>query len=158
MSEDLYMEFLNMVAPYDQSYVNALHQYMITQGCKVEIKPAKSGYVVSYRLDKLVVANFVFRKGGVVFRLYGDGYSDYRDALESLPAAMKKEIERASACKRLINPDDCNSRCKMGYDFELDGNHHQKCRYNAFMFLITDESKPFIQSLAECEIEQRKQA
>ena len=32
---------------------------------------------------------------------------------------MKKEITKASVCKRLINPNDCNPKCAMGYDLKI---------------------------------------
>lgn len=72
--------------------------------------------------------------------------------LDTLPAKMKKEIIKASVCKRLINPDDCNPKCVMGYDFIMDEERYQKCRYMAFMLTITEESAPYIQKFLENEL------
>ena len=74
------------------------------------------------------------------------------DFLDTLPAGMKKEIAKASVCKRLINPEDCNPKCVMGYDFIMDKEHYQKCRYMAFMPTITEESTPYIIKLLEKEV------
>ena len=65
---------------------------------------------------------------------------------------MKKEIRKASACKRLINPDDCNPKCIMGYTFVLDGEWHQKCRYMAFQLTLSEESNPYIMQFLEKEL------
>lgn len=152
MNEELYLEFLDCVPMYHKSFVNELNTFFINHGCKLELKPAKSGYVASYRLNKKVICNFVFRKKGMLFRLYGDNYKHYHEMLEHLPASMQKEIATASACKRLIDPQACNSKCHMGYDITIQGNHYLPCRYDGFMFLITDESKPYIKQLATQEI------
>ena len=81
----------------------------------------------------------------------GDSLEEYMDFLDTLPSGMKKEIAKASVCKRLINPEDCNPKCVMGYDFIMDKEHYQKCRYMAFMLTITEESTPYIIKLLEKE-------
>ena len=153
MNEELYLEFLDCVPMYNRHFVNELHTLFTSHGCKLELKQARNGYVASYQLKKKVVCNFVFRKKGMLFRLYGDNYKHYSAILEHLPASMQKEIAAASVCKRLVvDPQSCNPKCHMGYDITIQGNHYQPCRYNGLMFLITDESKPYIRQLATQEI------
>jgi hypothetical protein len=72
--------------------------------------------------------------------------------LDTLPAEMKKEISKASICKHLVNPDDCNPKCVMGYDFIMDKVRYQKCRYSAFMLTITEESISYIKKFLQNEI------
>ena len=97
----------------------------------------------------------VFRKKGLMMRIYADNILSYSDVLTKCPDIMKKDIKKAGVCKRLINPDDCNSRCPLGYDFILDGERQQKCRYG-FMFYLTDETKPYLQEIVKLEIEARE--
>jgi len=60
---------------------------------------------------------------------------------------MKDLIKKSGSCKRLLNPDDCNSRCLMGFDFMLDGERQQKCHNGAFMFPLNDETKPYVNDM-----------
>ena len=55
----------------------------------------------------------------------------------------------------LLNPDDCNARCIMGFDFILDGERQQKCRNGAFMFSLNDETKPYVNVLVLREMQLR---
>lgn len=143
--------FLKDVNPIYQEYVGQTHEYLLQSGCKVKYQLAKSGYVVSYShiKDKHVVANFVFRKSGLVIRIYGDYVNRYIEFMETLPDTMIKAIEKAPDCKL------CNSRCLKGYVFSIKGTRHQKCRYNSFMFAINDESIPYIKGFLENEIRER---
>ena len=65
---------------------------------------------------------------------------------------IKKEIKKASVCKRLVNPDDCNPKCVMGYTFMLDGERYQKCRYMAFQPALSEENNPYIMEFLEKEL------
>ena len=67
-----FKEFLSAVAPEYQSFVEKLNNKLIEQGCDLVIKEAKSGYAASYQLEKKTVMNWVFRKSGVLARIYGD--------------------------------------------------------------------------------------
>ena len=64
---------------------------------------------------------------------------------------MKKAIRKASVCKRLIDPDDCNPRCQTGYTFTLDGESFQKCRYMAFFFNVNENTLPSLLAFLEQE-------
>ena len=55
-------EFLASVSEQNQEFVKELHNQLMESGCKIEIKSAKSGYMVSYLYHKKTIANYVFRK------------------------------------------------------------------------------------------------
>ncbi len=134
-------DFKQSLKPAEQAGVQALHEALLNQGCQAEIKEAKSGYTVSYlKPDRKTLANFVCRKSGVKLRLYPESISRYEAFLSTLPEAMKKAIRKASVCKRLIDPDDCNPRCQTGYTFTMDGELFQKCRYMAFFFTVNEST------------------
>ena len=78
------------------------------------------------------------------------------DILDTLPEKVKKEIKKASVCKRLINPDDCNPKCVMGYTFVLDGQQYQKCRYMAFQPTLSEENNLYIKQFLEKELRSGK--
>jgi len=149
-------DFLMNVDPAYHEFVSQIHQFLLENECVMKMDVAKSGYLVSYSdKNKRVIANFVFRKSGLVIRIYGDAVNQYNDFIETLPDGMAKAIEKAPVCKRLIDSTKCNSKCRMGYEFTLKGVHHQKCQYNAFMFLVNDESIPFISEFLKKELAAR---
>jgi hypothetical protein len=127
--------------------------YSEIQGADYEVKEAKMGYLVSYLLNKKTIANYVSRKKGLIIRLYANCINQYMGFLDILPDGMVKTIRDAPICKRLMNHDTCNSKCPMGYDFVLRGQRLQKCRSNAFMFLLCAESNPFIKTFLKNELE-----
>jgi hypothetical protein len=149
-------DFLMDVYPGYHEFANQTRDFLLSSGCAMKISTAKSGYLVSFAdKNKRVIANFVFRKSGLVIRIYGDAVNEYNDFLETLPGAMIKAIEKAPVCKRLIDLTKCNSKCRMGYQFTLNGAFHQKCQYNCFMFPVNDESIPFISDFLRKEIAAR---
>ena len=143
--------FLLNVNPLYQDFVQQTHAYLFENGCKLKLQLAKNGYVVSYShsKSKRVLLNFVFRKSGLVTRIYGDLVNQYMDFLETLPDAMIKSVAKAPVCRL------CNDRCNKGYAFSIKGTDYQKCRYNCFMFTVDDENIPFIRSFLEHEIHER---
>jgi hypothetical protein len=149
-------DFLKDVNPAYIDFATRTHEYLLENGCAVKIDMAKNGYLVSYSdKKKRVILNFVFRKSGLVTRIYGDAINSYIDYVETIPEAMIKAIEKAPACKRMLDSSKCNSRCRMGYDFMLKGAHWQKCQYNCFMFPVTHESSPYIRRFLENELNAR---
>ncbi len=147
--------YIQTVQEKDLEFVQEIYD-QLTQNdlCTCEIKPAKSGSVVSFiRKDtKKTLANLVTRKAGMKLRIYADHVRQYEDFLDTIPEKMKKEIKKASICKRLVNPEDCNPRCFMGYTFHLDGELYKKCRYMAFMITLSLENSPFILQILEKEL------
>lgn len=152
-----YQDFLNGVSPEYQGFARQTHGFLLENGYKIKIDLAKSGYVVSYShiKTKKVIVNFVFRKGRLVIRIYGNNVNGYIDFMQTLPEEMIKMIEKASVCKRLVDLAKCNSRCPMGYDFSVKGDRYIKCRYNCFMFEINAEHIPFIKTFIENEVTER---
>ena len=152
--EEKFDMFMETVDERFRSFVNQINEYLAENVCKCDIKLQKSGYVVSYVLNssKRTLATFVSRKTGMKLRIYPEHIGEYQSFLDSLPEKIKKEIKKASACKRLINPDDCNPKCIMGYTFVLDGERYQKCRYMAFQPTLSVENNPFIMQFLEKEL------
>jgi hypothetical protein len=139
-------QFLEAVDTGNKPFVEDLHSYMLNHGCKVTFEEKKSGFLASYKYGKpqKAILNFVFRKNGMLARIYGERISGYPDFLNTLPPEMVKSIENAGICKRLVH-NTCSPKC-MGYDFTIGKEHFQKCRYCCFEFLMTGESNPYIKS------------
>ena len=153
MIDKNYDEFLETTGA-SRNLVEDINNFLLDSNCKREIKTAKSGFTVSYlfRDTKRTLATFVCRKTGIKIRIFPQHLNEYTGFLDTLPAKMKKEIAKASVCKRLVNPNDCNPKCVMGYDFIMDKERYQKCRYMAFMPSITEESTPYIKKFLQNEL------
>jgi len=149
-------QFIDAVEAGNKPFVQNLHNYLLDSGCKVTFEEKKSGYLASYKHGKppKTLINFIFRKQGILTRIYGERIGGYSNFLNSLPLEMVKSIESAGTCGRLAN-NTCNPKCT-GYDFMIGNEHFQKCRYNCFEFLMTDENNPFIQSFIEHELKERQ--
>jgi len=148
-------QFTEAVDADNRQFVQDLHNYLLDNGCKVTFEEKKSGYLASYKYGKppRVIMNFVFRKQGMLTRIYGEKIGGYPDFLNTLPKEMVQSIESAGICKRLVN-NTCSPKCS-GYDFMIGNEHFQKCRYSCFEFLMTGESNPYIKSFVEHELKER---
>lgn len=153
-----FKEFLSTVSPEYQAFVEKLHEQLIEQGCDLVIKEAKSGYAVSYQLEKKTVMNWVFRKAGILARIYGDNAGKYEEIIASLPADMQKKMTVSRDCKRLIDPNACSDTCVKGFVYTLNGNIHKKCRNDGMFFLLTNEAAEYIAGLVCAEVVARKSA
>lgn len=71
-------------------------------------------------------------------RIYPEHIQEYQIFLDTLPET---------------NPDDCNSKCVMGFTFVLDGEKYQKCRYMAFQPTLSEENNPYIRQFLEKELQ-----
>jgi len=154
-----FSDFLIAVGAPHQEFIQQLHKYLTENACVTEIKEAANGYVVSYvhKPTKRTVANYVFRKKAPMLRVYADHVLSYTDHLTHWPESMKDTIRKGGTCKQLLDPTTCNIRCLGGFDFLLDGERQQKCRYHtAFTFLLTDEAKPHLLEIMKREIEARQ--
>ena len=149
-----YKLFCETVDERFRYFVDDINDYLIENQCKSDIKSAKSGYLVSYVLKdtKRTLATFVSRKTGMKLRIYPEHIGQYQSFLNTLPEKMKKDIKKASVCKRLINPYACNPKCIMGYSFSLDDEAYQKCRYMAFMPTLSEENNSYIKKFLEKEL------
>ena len=148
-------QFLETVDADNKSFVTDLHNYLLDSGCKVAFEEKKSGFLASYKIGKppKALLNFVFRKNGMLTRIYGERIGKYPDFLNTLPPEMVEHIANSGVCKRLVS-NGCSTKC-IGYDFTIANEHFQKCRYNCFEFLITDVSKPYIREFIENELKER---
>lgn len=153
MTDKNYDEFLELTGAV-RDFAEDINGFLLDHDCRREIKTAKSGFTVSYLLPdtKKTFATFVCRKTGIKIRIFPRRLNEYMDFLDTLPPKMKKEIAKASVCKRLVNPDECNPKCVTGYDFIMDNVRYQKCRYMAFMPTITEETTPYIKKLLQNEL------
>ena len=133
-----FREFLTAVEPKHRAFVEKLNYKLIEQGCNLAIKEVKSGYAASYQLEKKTVMNWVFRKSGVLARIYGDNAGRYRDVIASLPADMQKKMTASRDCKRLIDPNACSGTCVKGFVYTLNGDTYKKCRNDGMFFLLTN--------------------
>lgn len=153
MTDKNYDDFLEITGA-SKNLVEDINDFLLNSGCKRESKTAKSGFTVSYLFQntKKTLATFVCRKTGIKIKIFPQRLNEYVAFLDTLPEKMKKEITKASVCKRLVNPNDCNPKCVMGYDFIMDKKRYQKCRYMAFMPSINEESLPYIKKFLQNEL------
>lgn len=148
-------QFLEAVDADHQAFILDLHNYLTDNGCKITLEEKKSGPFASYKhtKSKKSIVNLLSRKKGMLVRIYGENANNYLDFLNALPEDMVQAIAKASICKRLVH-NTCSPKCS-GYDVTIKGERFQKCRYGGFEFLITDESKPYIKSFVENELNER---
>ena len=146
-------DFLADVHPLHRGFAQDIHDLLTGEGYKMKMERKANGFLVSYAHPKTrrSLLNFVFRKGALVTRIYADHLGAYGDFLDALPEAMEREVARATNCKRLIDPADCNSRCPMGYDFMIGERRYRKCRYSCFQFAVREESVPVLEGFIERE-------
>ncbi|MDE6731260.1 MAG: hypothetical protein K2J77_00090 [Oscillospiraceae bacterium] len=145
-------DFLQSVGESNRAFVAELHEFLTENGCKCDIKEAKSGFVVSYLKAKKTLMNYVQRKTGTKARIYAANVGSYQEMLDTLPPKMKSDIIKAAPCKRLLDPTACNPKCSMGYTFTMDGEEYKKCRSTAFMFALSEENNGSIREFLEREL------
>lgn len=151
-----FKEFQSAVAPEHQMFVGKLNDKLIEQFCNLVIEETKSGYAATYQLEKKTVMNWVFRKSGVLARIYGDNAGKYEDIIASLPADMQKKMTTSRDCKRLIDPYACSDTCVKGFVYDLNGETHKKCRNDGMFFHLTNETAGHIAGLVCAEVTVRK--
>ena len=140
-------DFFKEVEPAHQSFARTTHEMLTMGGYKMKMESKASGLFVSYSHPKTKrsLLNFVFRKIGLLARLYPDNAST-RFSMDNLPASMEKELVKAPDCKM------CSEKCTKGNKFLLRGQAYDKCRYNSFLFAVTEESKPVLIEWIEKEV------
>lgn len=151
--DDNFMLFLNDIPAHLQGFVLELDDYLLKKESKRNIKSAKSGFVASYinPATEKTLLNYVFRKTGVKMRIYAAGVGGYDAILNDFPEKMKKEIIKASDCKKLIG-EICSPTCPAGYTFTMDGEEYKKCRSMAFFHDLDEESADYILKLLKAEL------
>ncbi len=125
-----FKEFLSAVAPEYQAFVKKLDNKLMEQGCETRHQRSEKR-LYRFISTKKTVMNWVFRKSGILARIYGDNAGRYEDIIASLPADMQKKMTTSRDCKRLIDPNACSDTCVKGFVYTLNGNAHKKCRNDA---------------------------
>ena len=145
---DTFNDFLITVEAQHQGFVQAMHEKLIEKNFKIKIESKASGFFVSYSHSKTKrsLLNFLFRKNGLLVRIYPSNTEV--KVPSDLTASMKKEIEKSPDCKL------CNDKCPKGYNFSINGQLYDRCRYNAFLFAVTEESKSVLTEWIQAEINQ----
>ena len=155
-----YEDFLQSVAEEDRAFVEQMHARFLEFDCKADVKEAKQGFAVSYyylkEKKKIVIMNYVFRKKGMLVRIYARHIDRYQQVLNCLPEAMKMDVIKGGDCKRLTGVSVCSPTCTAGYEFEMDGKKYQKCKNSAFFWLVSSDSKDFILQILENELREAK--
>jgi len=141
-------DFVEAIEPWHRAFVLNTHELLMTAGYKLKIEDKASGLFASYSHPKTKrsLLNFLFRKSGMLTRLY-PGRVD-GGIPDNLTPLMEKEIDKAPACKL------CSEKCTKGYKFSIRGQAYDKCRYNAFLFTVTEENKPILSGWIQKEAEQ----
>jgi len=148
-------QFLEAVDISQRAFIHDVHNYLTDNGCKEKVEEKKSGFFASYKhvKSKRAIVNFLFRKKGLIVRIYGENADKYLDFLNTLPGEMVQSIEGASICKQLVY-GTCSPKCR-GYDVTIKGNRFQRCRYGAFQFVVSNENNPYIKLFVENEVNER---
>ena len=122
LMDEKFKMFMETVDERFHRFVNQINEYLTENGCKCDIKLQKSGYVVSYVLNsrKRTLATFVSRKTGMKLRIYPEHIQEYQSFLDTLPEKLKKEIKKASVCKRLVLSEENNSYIRQFLEKELE--------------------------------------
>lgn len=151
-----YDDFIKTVDEDNLAFVNDVHTMLLDKGCKLEIKEAKSGYVVTYAYTenkkKIALMNYVFRKSGMMARIYARHVNMYQALLDSFTQSMKKNVIKAGDCKRLTGVSECSPTCTAGYDFMMDGENYKKCKNAAFFWKVESGSMGHIKTMLENEL------
>jgi len=140
-------DFIAATAPQHQNFVKTTHEGLTATGCKLKIESKASGLFASYKhaKTKKSLANLLFRKSGLLVRLYPGNKTPEIPA--ALTATMIKEIDKAIDCKY------CSEKCPKGYQFSVGSHAYDKCHYGAFLFAVTEESKPIVAAWLQREAE-----
>ena len=156
-AEYQFEDFLMNVDDNYKEFANKINEILLQNSYKVKIEAKASGFFVSYAHPKTKrsILNFLFRKKGLLVRVYADNCDKYSNVLNGMPQKIKAKIEKASVCKRLISPQECNPKCIMGYDFYIGDDRFQKCRYSCFELDVDSESIPFLHEFITSEIKER---
>lgn len=149
-------DFLMTVPEENTKWVLDIDEELKALGCTISIKDAKSGYVVSYQYDKKTVMNWVFRKTGMLARIYGNSAGKYEDLIAALPEEMQKKMKNSRDCKKL-NGGVCSPTCVGGMVFNLDAETFKKCRLDGMQFKLEEDNFPHIKDLVVAEVKARKE-
>ena len=143
--EIAFNDFLKAVEPQHRQFAEGVHKELTAGGYKMKIESKASGLFITYKHPKTKrsLLNFLFRKSGLLVRLYPVSKTP---AVPALTAEMVKEVGKTRTC------DNCSEKCQKGYKFTIGGQAYDKCHYGAFLFAVTEESKPILTKWIHDEI------
>jgi hypothetical protein len=152
--------FNDFIVNIDAAHVdfyNEINELLTKNGYMEKVDLKKFGYGLSYynKSSKKSIINFQTRKKGTYIRIYGNHTDNYLESFTKLPISMIQELEKGHECKRMTDPNACNSRCSMGVNILIDGELYGKCRFAALFFLITSEKYDAIKELLVAEMNER---
>ena len=101
-----YDDFLVTVEKDNQELVRELHEELTKLGCRAEIRQAKSGFVVSYLKNKKTILNYVFRKKGLMARIYPNHMADYMEVFDDILKGQRLQKCRSSAFLFLLSEEN----------------------------------------------------
>ena len=159
MSEEYsFQDFITSVDSAYAAFTLEIHEALLNDdNCRFKVEKKASGFFVSYSHPKTKrsVLNFLFRKSGLLVRIYADCHNNYPEFIKNLPDYMEKEINKSPNCKRFLDPPGCNPKCVAGYDFSVGENRYKKCRFGCFQFSVNEDSIPIISELINKERHER---
>ncbi len=157
MTKYTFNDFITNIDEEHVNFYNELHSLLTDNMFTTKVELKKTGYALSYlhKTSKKTLLNFVNRKKGTFIRIYGDHSDKYMECFKELPDDMVKELKKAGPCKRVLDSEACNSRCKMGINLEIEERIYNKCRFSAMFFLVSTDKYNYILKFIESEVEAR---
>lgn len=143
-------DFLKTVEPQHKGFAENTHKELIANGYKAIIESKATGFFIGYKHPKTKrsLLNFLFRKKGLLVRIYPASRTPIIS--NEITEEMIQEIDKNPNCKK------CSEKCPKGYKFTIGGQAYDKCWYGAFLFTITEKSKPIIEKWVKTEIKENK--
>jgi len=144
-------EFISEVPDACKTFVTEAHEAMVKAGYKSKIvkKPGGSTAAYAHPKTKQVLAQFFFRKKVLHLYLYVVFFGDFNGYLDKLPRSVSDQLGVFNDCKRLHNPDACNPKCPMGYDFTVSDVRYRKCKYGRVTVVMNKESMGLLDILTK---------
>jgi len=153
---DQFEDFLMSVSDDYKEFVHTVNQILLQEGCKVKVGSSKTNlFSVKYTQGRKGIFNFMLRKRGFKVSVYAANYAKYPDVLNSLPENMVKQLAKTAACKNMDSPPTCWEGC-IGYDIHIGEEQYQKCKFGCFQFDVNAESIPYLLTLLESELKERR--
>ena len=153
-------DFLVTVKADCKDFVVHVHEMLLNEKYRPKISITKStGMQLAYHQPKIktvagIVLIFFIRNEELMIRIYGKNHKKYPDVLNDLPSNLVSQIDKAEDCVKFTNPDKCWKGC-IGYEFDIGGDHYQKCLVNCFEFEVDTPSEPYLLKLIESESNSR---
>jgi len=154
-----FLTFLSDAASDCVDFFLNIHGKLTQMGCKVKMTSTKAHpYQLAYTMpnSRKGILNFYLRKKGLRMRITVVNADNHAHWLNSLPAHMVNQISKKNTCVKLTENCECLDTC-MGFDFYINENHFQKCRFYCFQFDVDAESMPYFYALLEGELMAREQ-